>query len=93
MQISTIEAAVLHVAKRYPVKRITLFGSQADGTSKEDSDVDLIVEFLKPVSILTLSSMKCELEDLLKSKVDLIHGPLRETDMINVGREVVLYAA
>ena len=54
---------------------------------KEDSDVDLIVEFLRPISILTL------LEELLKSKVDLIHGPLRETDMIHVGREVVLYAA
>ena len=93
MQISAIKAAVLHVAKRYPVQRITLFGSQADGTSKEDSDIDLIVEFLKPVSILTLSSMKCELEELLKSKVDLIHGPLRETDMIHVSREVVLYAA
>ena len=93
MRISIIEAAVMQVAKRYPVQRITLFGSQADGTSKEDSDIDLIVEFLKPISILTLSSMKCELEDLLDCKVDLIHGPLRETDMINVGQEVVLYAA
>ena len=93
MRISIIEAAVMQVAKRYPVQRITLFGSQADGTSKEDSDVDLIVEFFKPVSILTLSKMKCELEELLNNKVDLIHGPIRETDMINVGQEVVLYAA
>ena len=93
MQITLIKEAVLQVVSHYPVSRVTLFGSQAAGTSKEDSDVDLIVEFSQPVSLLTLSSMKCDLEDLLKNKVDLIHGPLRESDMIEIGQEVVLYAA
>ena len=93
MQIALIKEAVLQVVSRYPVSRVTLFGSQAAGTSKEDSDVDLIVEFSQPVSLLTLSSMKCDLEELLKNKVDLIHGPIRASDMIEVGQEVVLYAA
>ena len=93
MKIALIKEAVLQVVSHYPVSRVTLFGSQAAGTSKEDSDVDLIVEFSQPVSLLTLSSMKCDLEELLKSKVDLIHGPIRESDMIEVGQEVVLYAA
>lgn len=93
MQIALIKEAVLQVVLHYPVSRVTLFGSQADGTSTENSDIDLIVEFFRPVSLLTLSSMKCDLEDLLKSKVDLIHGPLRDTDMIEIGQEVVLYAA
>ena len=93
MQISRIKEAVLKVVLNYPVSRVTLFGSQAAGTARDDSDVDLVVEFFSPVSLLTLSGMKCELEDLLKSKVDLIHGPLRDSDMIEIGQEVVLYAA
>jgi predicted nucleotidyltransferase len=93
MQIAQIRAAVQQVVLDYPVSRVTLFGSQAAGTSKADSDVDLIVEFSQPVSLLTLSSMKCDLEDLLQIKVDLIHGPIRDSDMIEVGQEVVLYAA
>ena len=93
MQITQIREAVRQVVLQYPVSRVILFGSQAAGTAKEDSDVDLIVEFTKPVSLLTLSSMKCDLEDLLHSKVDLIHGPIREADMIEIRQEVVLYAA
>ncbi|MBQ7477602.1 MAG: nucleotidyltransferase domain-containing protein [Selenomonadaceae bacterium] len=93
MQISIIKEAVLKVVLNYPVSRVTLFGSQAAGNARDDSDVDLVVEFFRPVSLMTLSGMKCELEDLLKSKVDLIHGPLRDSDMIEIGQEVVLYAA
>ncbi len=91
MEISVIRDAVLKVVQRYPVTRVTLFGSQASETARDDSDVDLVVEFFQPVSLLTLSSMKCDLEDLLKRKVDLIHGPIRDSDMIEIVREVVLY--
>ena len=91
MEISVIRDAVLKVVQRYPVTRVTLFGSQASETARDDSDVDLAVEFFQPVSLLTLSSMKCDLEDLLKRKVDLIHGPIRDSDMIEIVREVVLY--
>ena len=93
MTIEKIKDAVRQVIKSYPVSRVILFGSQAAGNATENSDVDLIVEFSQPISLLTLSGMKCDLEDLLKSKVDLIHGPIRDTDMIEVGQEVLLYAA
>ena len=93
MEISVIKDAVLEVVRHYPVTRVTLFGSQASGTARDDSDVDLVVEFFQPVSLLTLSSMKCDLEDLLKRKVDLIHGPLSDSDMLEIVQEVVLYAA
>ena len=93
MQIARIRKAVLQVVANYPVSRVTLFGSQAAGNAKDDSDVDLIVEFFRPVSLMTLSGMKCDLEDLLNHNVDLIHGPIRKSDMIEIGPEVVLYAA
>jgi hypothetical protein len=55
--------------------------------------VDLIIEFSSPVSVLTLSQIKCELEENIGLSVDIIHGPIREGDMIEVGKVVELYAA
>lgn len=40
-------------------------GSRADGTNREDSDVDLIIEFSAPITLLTISKLRCELEELL----------------------------
>ena len=53
----------------------------------------LIIEFYERISILTLSKIKCELEDLMKVNIDIIHGPIREDDMIEIGKVVELYAA
>jgi len=93
MTIENIRKAVLDIISDYSVSRVVLFGSRADGTNKENSDVDLIIEFHAPVSLLTLSQIKCDLEDILGLNVDVIHGPIREGDMIEIGEEVELYAA
>ncbi len=93
MSIDTIKDAAAKLAAKYPISRITLFGSRANGTNRADSDVDLIIEFNAPVTLITLASIRNELEDMLSLDVDVIHGPLREGDMIEIGDKVVLYAA
>lgn len=83
---------VLEVAKKYPVKKITLFGSRARGDNRPDSDVDLLCEFVTPtVSLLTLSGLKIDLEDKLGIPVDLIHGPLDKDAMIEIDKEIPIY--
>ena len=72
-----IKNKVLKLIDQFPIRKITLFGSRASGTNREDSDVDLIMEFSTPISILTLSQIRCELEDEIGLPVDLIHGPIR----------------
>lgn len=82
------------IANEYPVKRAELFGSYADGRNTPESDVDIIMEFDTPqVSLLMLSSIKIRLEELLQTKVDLVHGPLPEDCMLEVSRRVPLYGA
>lgn len=44
-------------------------GSRADGANREDSDVDLIIEFSAPITLLTISKLRCELEELLGAAV------------------------
>ena len=43
MTLNDIKAAVLEVVNDYPISRVALFGSQANGTATEKSDVDLII--------------------------------------------------
>lgn len=88
-----IKEKVLSIVKKYPVKRIVLFGSRAEETNQEDSDVDLIMEFFEPISLFMLSDIKLQLEENLGLEVDIIHGPVREGDLIEVGKEIELYVA
>ena len=93
MNNETIGNILKSFVKKYSITRLVLFGSRADGTNREDSDVDLIVEFSVPVSLITLSRIKIEMEEALGLSVDVIHGPITDDDMIEVNKEVILYAA
>lgn len=91
--IEEISNAVLKLITKYSIKKVILFGSRAEGTNRDDSDVDLIMEFRNPVSLITLSMIQIELEEMLGLKVDVIHGPVTQGDLIEIRKEVVLYAA
>lgn len=93
MEIDVIKKAIEQIAVKYSIKKAILFGSRASGTNRPDSDIDLIVEFSKNISLITLSNLKFELENILKQDVDIIHGPITENDFIEVNMEVELYAA
>ena len=59
--------------RRHHIQRLALFGSQLKGTTRPDSDIDLLVEF-DPAHIpglLGIASMEIELSALLGAKVDL----------------------
>ena len=68
---STLRAqqAVLHA--RFGVTRLTLFGSVARDEAGEGSDVDLLVEFDRPVGLFRFMELQSHLEDLLRCGVDL----------------------
>ncbi len=93
MTIDLIRDAVMSILPKYPISKVILFGSRATGTNTETSDVDLIMEFNEPITLITLFNIKYELEETLNLEVDVIHGPITEDDMIGVEKEVVLYAA
>ena len=93
MTIAEIKAKILAAVTDYPIKSIILFGSRASGTNREDSDVDLLIEFTEPVTLLTLAGLQDTLEEALQLDVDVVHGPLQSTDLLEINKEIVLYAA
>jgi predicted nucleotidyltransferase len=60
-----------YLKSHFGVKRIGLFGSFAAHTAREDSDIDLVVEFDVPIGFKFMLLAEF-LEDKLGRKVDLL---------------------
>lgn len=59
------------MSEKYGVKSLALFGSLARNEARPDSDVDLLVEFDRPVGYFGLFALQDYLEALLGHPVDL----------------------
>ena len=66
------QKAINKIAKANHISYLALFGSYARGEQTKKSDVDLLVEFNKPVGLIHLIHTEHELEDTIGKKVDLI---------------------
>lgn len=94
LTLEQITEAAKIAAKEYPISRIDLFGSYANGTNTEESDVDLLVEFnTRYISLITLSGLKIRMEELLNTPVDVIHSPIPKNSILEIEKVVPLYAA
>tara|TARA_Y100000310_G_C20660628_1_gene804527 strand:- start:2083 stop:2373 length:291 start_codon:yes stop_codon:yes gene_type:complete len=68
-----IKKKINPILKRHDVKKAAVFGSVANGDSKKDSDVDILIEFKKDdKSLFDLGGLKVELEEKLDKKVDIL---------------------
>ena len=57
---------------RYKVREIGLFGSYLRGDQKKKSDVDILVDFERTVSLFEFMALEGELSKLTGKKVDLV---------------------
>jgi hypothetical protein len=63
---------ILALCQHYQASNVRVFGSVARGGNREDSDVDLLVDFPDDNSVLDYVALQRELEMLLSRKVDLV---------------------
>ncbi|MBR2700159.1 MAG: nucleotidyltransferase domain-containing protein [Clostridia bacterium] len=90
--LEMIQDAVRTAAAQYPVKRVELFGSYANGTAREDSDVDFLVEFMEnPTSLMHICGFRETLSELLKLDVDIVKLPRKQDDGLTIDRTVHIY--
>ncbi len=57
---------------QYKVKSIGVFGSYIKGRQKKGSDLDILVEFFEPVSLLKFIHLENYLSEILGVRVDLV---------------------
>ncbi|NJD77510.1 MAG: nucleotidyltransferase family protein [Candidatus Methanoperedens sp.] len=69
--INLLKKELPYLKAIFGVKRIGLFGSFSKGIQREDSDVDIIVEFEKPIG-LKFVELADYIENLLGRKIDIL---------------------
>lgn len=82
------------ISSKYNLKKVILFGSRADGTNREDSDIDLMVEYNTPtVSIFTTVGLMQEIQEKFNVPVDIVRYPLKNRGIkLKVDKEEVLFS-
>ena len=95
LTIEEIKKVVARIAPEYNLKKVTLFGSRATGKNREDSDIDLIVEFSKNkiVTLMDLSGLKIDLEEIFGVGVDVVTRRSLKGSLLEIDKEVEIYAA
>ncbi len=63
---------LIDICTQNDVSMVGVFGSMARGKAKKESDIDLIVRFSKPKSLLSVVRLERELSEALGRKVDLL---------------------
>lgn len=72
--------------ERYKVDSIGIFGSFVRNEQREESDLDLLVSFRKPPSLLQFIELENYLSDLLGVRVDLV---MKDTLKRRIGKRIL----
>jgi predicted nucleotidyltransferase len=67
-----VQNTVRHLPMRGRIRRISLFGSHLHGNPREESDIDLLLEYSDPLSFFELAHIVRSLEESLGKRVDLL---------------------
>jgi uncharacterized protein len=58
--------------KKFGIHSLSIFGSVARDQANENSDVDILVDFERPVGLFEFARLKMYLEGVLERPVDLV---------------------
>lgn len=67
-----LKKRIAPILQKAGIRRSALFGSCARGTTKPDSDIDILAELPDNMTLLEYIGLKQELEDALGRPVDLV---------------------
>lgn len=92
-RIDLIRQEIPILRERFGVRELAVFGSVVRGEQRLDSDVDVLVTFDGPADFDRFMGLKFHLEDLLRSRVDLVtRKALRPELRVRIEKEAVSIA-
>ena len=71
-EIAKHKNQILALAAKHGASNVRVFGSMANGTADENSDVDFLVELQAGRSLFDMGGLLMDLQTLLHRKVDVV---------------------
>jgi uncharacterized protein len=73
--INTLRAALPALRTEWPIRSLALFGSRVRDDFRADSDLDILVEFARPIPLSRYLALEDKLAELTGHRIDLVCGP------------------
>jgi len=89
--LNTLKRLKEDLNTNFRVKTIGLFGSYVKNEQKNTSDIDFLVEFEEDADLFHLVSLSRYLEEVFKSKVDVVSKPAIKEEIKQRILEEVIY--
>jgi predicted nucleotidyltransferase len=90
MSLENLKEIIRDILKKYPIKRASLFGSFSRGEEKSSSDIDILIEPFKSVSMFDILKMEMELSEKTARKIDIVEfSAIKNSIRTNVLKEAI----
>lgn len=91
--LDEIKAKAIPIAKKYGVKRLSLFGSYARGEADAQSDLDFLYDDINSKGMFAYFGFVQDMEDEFKCHVDLVSDGISDKKFLSEVKqdEVLLY--
>ena len=67
-----INNKIIAYLSKYEPAKIGIFGSYARGDDTENSDIDILVDFKRKITLFDLGGIKYDLTEILNRNVDIV---------------------
>ena len=85
MDIELIKQKTAPIFAQYHIHKASVFGSVARGQDTAQSDVDFLIEPIRPFGLIKLVGLKQDLEETLKKPVDVVeYGAIKPAFANNI---------
>ena len=71
--LTTIKKEIIPVLKKHGIEKAEIFGSYATGDENTKSDLDILIKPPRGMTLIEISRLKQELQEILGIKVDLVN--------------------
>ena len=91
--LDEIKAKAIPIAKKYGVKRLSLFGSYARGEADAQSDLDFLYDKINSKGMFAYFGFVQDMEDEFKCHIDLVSDGISDKKVLSEVKqdEVLLY--
>ncbi len=70
--VEEIKEMIYNIFKKYGIEKAYIFGSYARGEANKQSDIDIMIKKGNLKTLLQLSALAYEIEQILKKQIDIV---------------------